>query len=340
MWDDLNPWLVWGGLVLGASFGVVAQRSRFCIVAAMSNLLLMRDSRQLHAFLAALGVALLGTGFLETLQWVDIDTSRYRAVSLNWLAALLGGLVFGIGAMLAGGCASRTLVRSVEGNLGALVTLMMFALVGMMTLFGVLEPLRGWLRQATSLSLADNQTNLTALFGLPIWLIPLALFLVCGLIILTLGNWRENIRYILAGSLIGLILSVGWWITGVAAQDDFNEIAPSSLAVAGPLARGTTYLITGQLTGSGFALFLLLGLLLGASTSALLNREFRWVAPAGDRVGTYLTGGALMGVGAIFAGGCNIGQGLTGVATLSLQSLLAMTGILLGMWLTLLRMQR
>lgn len=340
MFEDLNPWIGWGGLVLGLLFGVVCQRSRFCVVAALSNLVLMRDTRQLHAFLAALGVALVGTGLLETLQWVDIGASSYRNASFNWLGALAGGLVFGIGAMLAGGCASRTLVRSVEGNLGALVTLLVFALAGMATLFGVIEPLRGWLTQATAIPLAIDQTHLTGIFGLPAWLLPGLFFLLCGTAILLIGDWRGSQSQILAGFLIGLILTAGWWITGVAGQDDFNETTPSSLAVAGPLARGAVYLTTGQATGSGFALFLVLGLFIGALASALISRDFRWVVPASSRLRAYLAGGAMMGVGAIFAGGCNIGQGLTGAATLSLQSLLALAGILLGMWLMLQRLQR
>lgn len=340
MWEDSNPWLIWGGLILGLLFGVVCQRSRFCVVAALSNLMLMRDFRQLHAFLAALGIAVLGTGLLETLHWVDIGASSYRNGSLNWLGALGGGLVFGVGAMLAGGCASRTLVRSMEGNLGAMISLLTFTLVGMASLFGIIEPLRGWLNQATSVAISAQRSNLTGVWELPVWLLPVLFFLLCYGLILTLGNWRANLRLVLAGSAIGLILTAGWWVTGVVGQDEFFAQPPSSLAVAGPLARGTVYLTTGQVTGSGFALFLLLGLVLGAFASAVINRDFRWVAPAGNRIGAYLGGGAMMGLGAIFAGGCNIGQGLTGVATLSLQSLLAMVGILAGMWLVLHLLQR
>lgn len=96
------PWLAGGGLGIGIAFGVVAQRSRFCVVSAFSNLVLMRDYRQLHAYLAALGVALVGTFALEWLDLVAIADTAYRRPSLNWLGALGGGLLFGLGAMLAG----------------------------------------------------------------------------------------------------------------------------------------------------------------------------------------------------------------------------------------------
>jgi uncharacterized membrane protein YedE/YeeE len=340
MLEELNLWLIGGGLLLGLLFGVVAQRSRFCLVAAVSNLALMRDYRQVHAYLAALGVATLGTGLLEALQWVDIGATSYRNLVFNWLGALGGGLLFGMGAMLAGGCASRTLVRSAEGNLGALATLLSFALVGMMTLFGVLEPVRVWLVQATARPALPEQTSLSGLLGLPGIVLPVVLSLACFMVIYRFGNWRANIRFILAGIAIGLILTAGWWVTGVLGQDEFDPLTPSSLAVAGPLSRGVVYLTTAQFSGSGFALFLVLGLMLGAFASALVGRDFRWVAPAGDRVGSYFSGGALMGIGAMLAGGCNIGQGLTGVSTLSIQSFIALSGMLCGMWLVLWRMQR
>jgi hypothetical protein len=302
--------------------------------------MLMRDYRQVHAYLAALGVAMLGTGLLEALQWVDIGATSYRNLVFDWLGALGGGMLFGMGAMLAGGCASRTLIRSAEGNLGALATLLTFALFGMMTLFGVLEPLRVWLVEATAQPLLPEQTSLSGLLGLPSMLLPIVLSLGCFVIIYRFGDWHANIPYTLAGAAIGLILTLGWWITGVLAQDEFDPVRPSSLAVAGPLSRGMVYLTTAQFSGSGFALFLVLGLMLGAFVSALLGRDFRWVAPDGNRVGIYFAGGAMMGVGAMFAGGCNIGQGLTGVSTLSIQSIMALSGMLFGMWFVLWRMQQ
>lgn len=70
MWEQFNPWLAGGGLGIGIAFGFIAQRSRFCVVAAFSNLVLMRDYRQLHAYLTALGVAVLGTFALEWLELV------------------------------------------------------------------------------------------------------------------------------------------------------------------------------------------------------------------------------------------------------------------------------
>lgn len=334
-----DHWLAGGGLVLGVLFGAAAQRSRFCVVAAVSNLALMRDYRQLHAWLAALGVALIGTGLLEWSGWVPIAESTYRSPALNWLGTVGGGLLFGYGSLLAGGCASRTLVRCAEGNLGSLATLLAFALAGMATLFGVLDPLRGWI-SGQALYLAAGDSSLAAIADLPQWLATLILALFCIGGILIPGRAREHPGLIGAGALIGLAVVAGWWVTGVPGYDEFAETPPASLAVAGPLARAAAWFTMNQASGTLFALLFIPGVLAGALASTLLSRSFRWIAPDGSRLGAYLGGGALMGVGAVLAGGCNIGQGITGLATVSAGSLLAVSGILGGMLLGLWRMGR
>ena len=263
MWDQINPWLAGGGLALGMAFGIVAQRSRFCVVAAVSNFALMRDYRQLHAYLAALGVAVAGTFFLEWSQVVSIAETGYRRPALNWLGALSGGVLFGIGAMLAGGCASRTLIRTAEGNLGALLTLLAFAVAGMATLFGALNPLRGW-ALAHALPLGAGDASLSTVMQWPVWALPLGVGLACIVIILLLGRWRDHKGTVAAGMLIGLLVVTGWWVTGVLGSDEFEPQRPTSLAMAGPLARSVAWFSMGQATGTAFALFLVPGLALFA----------------------------------------------------------------------------
>ena len=104
MEPDATLLLSLGALIIGMLFGVMVQRSRFCMVAAVSNILLLRDFRQLHGYFAALAIALLGTLWLEQGGWVSVADSRYRSAQLDWLGSVCGGLLFGFGAVLAGGC--------------------------------------------------------------------------------------------------------------------------------------------------------------------------------------------------------------------------------------------
>ncbi|MCU7845745.1 MAG: YeeE/YedE family protein [Candidatus Thiodiazotropha sp. (ex Monitilora ramsayi)] len=334
MEEFFKVWLIGGGLVIGAIFGLLAQRSGFCAVSAISNSKLMRDYRHMDAYVAAIVVAMMGTLFLEMTGLVDISTSPYRRPSLNWAGALFGGLIFGVGAMLSGGCASRTLIRSAEGNIGAIVTLLAFALSGMATLIGVLDPVKAWV-SSSAIFLESGDASLSKLMELPYYLLP-AVVALAGMALIYLHlRHQNNWSYILYGGGIGICVVISWWVTGVLGQDEFLETPPSSIAVAGPLSRGAVFLSTGEITGNQFAFFLLPGMVFGAFVSAYLSGKLRWVSPAGSMVGCYLSGGILMGVGAVFAGGCNVGQGLSGLSTFSFASIIAVGGILAGMSLTL-----
>jgi hypothetical protein len=231
-------------------------------------------------------------------------------------------------------------MRSGYLNIGALVTLLAFALAGMATLFGALDPVRGWLASNGALHMASGDASLAVLLAVPQWLVPLLLVTLCIGLIIRHSRRQASWNLVLFGTAIGLIIALGWWITSVVGRDEFSETAPSSLAVAGPLARGAVYLSVGQPTGNLFALCLIPGMLLGALGSALVSGSFRWIAPAGERVGAYIGGGILMGIGAVFAGGCNVGQGLSGISTTSLSSFMAVAGILIGMLAGLRLLQR
>lgn len=340
MSGSLPTILALGALLIGLVFGVVAQRSSFCTVAALGNWVLLRDYRQLHAYMAALGVALLGTGLLESGEWVPIGESSYRSARLDWIGLTLGGVVFGFGSLLAGGCATRTLIRTAEGNLGALVTLLVLALIAMTTLFGVLEPVRGWVIEHSAWYLGEGGSSIAGWLSVPPALPAIVGALLCALVVLRAGNWREHRGMVAAGALLGTTISAGWWLSGYLVYDELEPTPPVSVSVVGPLTRGTTYVTLGRVTGSLFGLFLIAGIFAGALLSALLSGTFRWIRPDGSRFGVYLVGGCLMGAGAIMAGGCNVGQGLTGLATLSLQSVVATVAIVVGMRVGLWWLQR
>src|SRR5574341_1961255 len=127
-----------GGLALGIAFGAISQRSRFCLIAAVSNYVLIRDSRQLQAWLAAVAVALAAAQALDGAGMVALAESGYRSGRFDWVGALAGGLVFGVGATFAGGCAGRTVVNASSGHLGAMVALVAFAASAWAAQFGFL----------------------------------------------------------------------------------------------------------------------------------------------------------------------------------------------------------
>jgi hypothetical protein len=326
----MNLALIAGGLALGVLFGALLQRSRLCMVAGVSNWLLIRDTRQLQAFLAAAAVAMLGAGLLEAGGWVALADAGYRAARFDWLGAAAGGLMFGIGATLAGGCAARTLVRSAEGHLGSLITLASFALAAAVTHYGVLTAPRLWLMERSAVALAAGDSSLAVLIGAPVWLPGLALAMLAAGVVIRPGRGGRHPGMIAAGALAGALVAAAWWVSGDLAQDPFAPHPPSSFTVTGPLARGVMIAVGGTTAAWDFGLALVAGLALGALASALAGRQFRWVAPPGERIAGHLVGGLCMGVGGTVAGGCNIGQGLTGLSTASVTSITAAAAMVLG----------
>ena len=333
MLQELSLWLIGGGLGLGLLFGITVQRSRFCTLAAVSNWVLMRDLRQVHGYLAAVVVAVVGTALLEFTELVPVAASTYRDARVDWLGALAGGTVFGIGMALAGGCAGRLLVRGAEGSGGALLALGVAAVGAATSIYGVLEPLRFALVEATAVTLASGDSSLTALFELPVWVVPAVMVTGCALAIVPALRRNESSGLIIAGAVIGVLVVSGWFLTGYLAQDafDMTPLRPMSLSFSTPLAQMMRSVEYGQVVGTGFGLALITGVFGGAFASAAMSGTLRWTLPAGRDVVRIALGGGLMGIGAVFAGGCNIGQGLSGLSTCSIFALLAIVGTVLGL---------
>ncbi len=133
------------GLIIGILFGIFAQRSRFCLRSAAVEFWNRQGSAKLAIWLFAFSSAIVATQLFITQGWLDVGQARQLAATGSLSGALIGGLLFGIGMILARGCASRMLVLSANGNLRALLTGLIFAVTAQAALNGVLSPARIWL---------------------------------------------------------------------------------------------------------------------------------------------------------------------------------------------------
>lgn len=325
---ELNMWLVGGGLAVGAIFGLLVKSHRFCMVAATGNYLLIRDNRQLLAFVAALIVAISGTQLLEFSHIVAIADSSYRNSQLDWFGASVGGIIFGIGGVLAGGCATRSLVRSAEGSVHAIIAVVFFMLFAAFAQFGFLETTRLAITTSTAINLTGD-ASIATILGLPQWLA--AIVVVTLMLLYLVKNWNPDAKYmVIAGLIIGALVVCSWYITGVLAQDDFNPVKPSAMTVSGPLARFGYILIAAKFPALSFAISFVIGIIVTVVVFSLATKTFKFEAPNSGTIKSAVIGGSLMGIGGIMAYGCNVGQGLTGVSTLSLESILAFSGMFIG----------
>jgi Predicted transporter component len=337
------PYLVnTAGLVLGVIFGATVQRSNFCTMGAISDMVLMGDTNRLRSWALAIAVAMLGSQLLHLAGLVDLNQSIYAAANLGLVGAILGGVMFGFGMVLAGGCGSRTLVRLGAGNLKSLIVVLMIGIAGYTTLRGLIGPVRLWLESWTAVNLKtlgfSSQTLpdlIGAGFGLNAgslrW--PIALLLPALLLIWVFrdARFRHQPVLISAGIVIGAIIVGGWAATGILGADDFEPAPLISFTFVAPIGSALQYVMTFTGARLDFAVSTVAGVILGAFLMAKMNGSFRVesFANAQDMI-SHIIGGILMGIGGVIALGCTIGQGLTGVSTLALGSFVALGGIVIG----------
>jgi hypothetical protein len=213
------------------------------------------------------------------------------------------------------------------------VALIAFALSGMATLFGVLEPVRAALTESTALELPSGDSAIPLLLGVGAFSWGIVVTVSCVAVIIVTARHTLSRGMIMTGIAIGGLTVAGWWVTGYWAVDEFSLATPASLTFSGPMARTMLFLISGKTsTALPFGIALVAGVLLGAALSALITRTFHWRPPQARYLHRPLIGGVLMGVGAIWAGGCNIVNGLTGLSTGSSEALLATIMILTGVY--------
>lgn len=312
------------GAGLGLLFGALAQRTRFCLRRGIAGAPEER-SEALGVWAIALAAAIAGTTAILAAGLVDLAGHRFLAARLPILAIVTGGLLFGIGMVLARGCASRLTVLAGSGNLRALTVLLVFAAVAHATLKGALSGVRTSLG-AYTIDLG-NYASLSALpGGAAVWA---AVAIVALIAVVTRS--AANPLSLLGGVAIGALAPLGWLTTGWLLKDEFDPIPAESIALTSAGAETLFWWIASSAIQPTFGVGFLAGVIGGSFLSALAAREFR-VEGFTEKTptGRYLLGGALMGLGGVLAGGCTIGAGLAGAATLSVAAIVALASIVAG----------
>ncbi|WP_285669741.1 YeeE/YedE family protein [Paralimibaculum aggregatum] len=320
------------GLAVGLVFGVAAQRSRFCLRASVVEFARGRLGPRMAVWLLCFATALLWTQALIFAGEIDLAESRWLGQPGSVSGAVLGGLVFGAGMVLARGCPGRLLVLAATGNLRAILSGLVFAVAAQMSLHGLLAGPRG--RLAAEIVTPGPNPDLAAAAGLPGWA---GIALGAGFTLAALWlAWRNRVsaRLLVFGSGVGFAAAAGWWITHALAGLTFAPTPVESLTFSGPSADMLIYVLT-PAPALDFDIGLVPGVFLGAFLAALAAGELEWQGWAGVRsMQRSLTGAALMGFGAMLAGGCSIGAGVSGGSALALTAWLALAAMWAGGALT------
>jgi len=343
MLPALTHQVLWAAFGLALLFGALCQRTGFCTMGAIADVYTMGDWRRVRIWVLAIAVAVVGFNGMAVLGVVNPAASIYTGPRLLWLSAVLGGLLFGFGMVLGSGCISRNLVRLGAGNLKSLVVLVVAAVAAGATLRGVTAVLRVATVEKVFVELPGGQA-LPALLGAPA--IVLAAVLAVVLVGWVLASREGRTPGIwLAGLGVGTLVTALWWVSGHLGYlpEDPRTLEPvylatnsrhmESLSTIAPIAYALDWLqmFSDQSMTLTFGIVSVAGIVVGAALMALFERSFRWegFGSVGD-LGVHLAGGVCMGVGGIVAMGCTIGQGITGVSTLSLGSCVALAAMVAG----------
>jgi uncharacterized protein len=346
--------VVLGGFVLAVIYGYFASRANFCTMGAISDIYNMGHWGRMRMWMLAIAVAMIGASLLHGFGLVDLGKSIYPRPRLLWLSSIVGGLLFGVGMTLAGGCANKNLKRIGHGSIRAIVVFVFLGIAAYMTIKGLFGQWRVTYLDRFSIDLTahgiggqDLPTLLAKATGVAAktWLAILATIIAGGLLAFVFKDkrFRGNANQVIAGLVIGLAVTAGWYLSGHIGYVESPELemvfvgtntrAAESLSFVAPIAYTLELLMfwTDASLHVTFGIATAIGVVLGALLWAKSSGHFKWegfhsIADTRD----HMVGAILMGFGGVTALGCTIGQGVTGVSTLALGSLLALTGIIAG----------
>jgi uncharacterized membrane protein YedE/YeeE len=327
--------------VAGGALGAVAQRTNFCTMGAVSDMVFMEDYKRLRAWFLAIAVAIIGTQLLHMTGKIDVAKAIYLTPSLGWAGAILGGLLFGYGMTMAGGCGNKVLVRLGAGNLKSLVVVLVLGVSAYMTLRGLIALGRVQV-ETTNLDLKkfglatqglpDMLAMITGM-GAQASRIAVSALLAGGILVFCFkdGEFRSSKTDVLSGFAVGLLITAGWAISGILGFDEFEPLPLVSFTFVAPTAESLQYLMTFTGATINFGIAAVAGVAFGSFLAAKLSGGFQIESftDASD-LKRHLLGAFMMGVGGVLAMGCTIGQGITGISTLSLGSIISLGSILLG----------
>jgi uncharacterized membrane protein YedE/YeeE len=324
------------GFLIGIVFGAVGLISGFCVVSGLRNQWTKNDGRMIRSIAVAIAVAILGTQALSVMGYVDLGKSIYLAPSFSAPVVLLGGLLFGYGAVAANACASRAMVLLGRGDLRSLVVIATIGVTAEMTLKGLIAPARialvNWSQtsfSAVSLPAFISQAGVAPALAAAIAALAAAAALL--IYAFAYAPFRESKLLVAAGLVMGLLVPAGWLVTGFIGADPFEPVPVASLTFIAPIADSLQYAMLSTGSTANFGIVVMAGVLVGSFFAALVTRSFHVEGyTSAHHMLRSVGGAAMMGVGGVMAFGCSIGQGLTGLSTLAFPSAIAVFGILVG----------
>lgn len=321
------------GLFGGIILGLAARLGRFCTLGAIEDALYQGSAIRLRMWGLAIAVAALASQGLTSFGMLDYEATLYHATPFSPTLAVLGGLCFGYGMALAGNCGFGALARLGGGDLRSFVIVLVMGISAYVAISGPLAALR--LAAIDATQVADGTTTFPILFermaGVPAEATGAVLAAALFVAAIASRRFLADRRAVLWGVAVGAAIVSGWVGSQWIATNGFLGNLVVSHSFTMPLGETLLYLMTASGGGLSFGVGSVLGVLAGAFIGSLVKGHFRWEACEDPReLKRQVVGAALMGVGAVLAVGCTVGQGLSAFSLLTVSAPIVFASIFLG----------
>ena len=320
------------GLIIGIIFGFLLKRGRFCPTGTI------RDVRlEGHTYNLILILALIATeGFLYYAMISAGLVPMPKLKGFPLVSVMLGSFIFGFGAVLTNGCITSSLVKTGDGRLTGIVSVITFTLGAAFAKQGALKPVTQAL--ASQLLIADTlHKNLPALAIFGVIAIPLYIVMFrhykTHKLKFSLPKRYSGLRHLVCEKiwpkeiivvLCGVLMAAGFYFSNRAGRN-------GGFGITTPLISWLNVIVNNNY-GLNWASTLVAGTILGSFITTLISGEFALVGTNAVTIVKTMIGSILMGVGAVWAQGCLIGNGLVGTAQLSVRAWTGLLFITFGIW--------
>ena len=321
------------GLFGGVLLGLAARLGRFCTLGAIEDYLYGGSDLRLRMWALAIGSAVVGSFSLVAFGWFDPSNSFY--LSLRWmpLASIIGGGLFGYGMAMAGNCGYGALARLGGGDLRSFVIVLVMGISAYATISGPFA----WARVAlfpsepSGPALPGIAHALGGMTGIPVSAIGIAIGLSIVALALSGRNLRTNKSSILWAIAVGASVISAWAGMHYIHETGFDELPVVSHTFSAPVGEVIIYGMTASGQTLSFGIGSVAGVWVGAFLGSLIKGHFRWEACEDPReLRRQILGAALMGIGAVIAVGCSIGQGLSAFSLLAFSAPVTFAAIFAG----------
>ncbi len=321
------------GLAGGIGLGLAARLGRFCTLGAIEDLYYGDSALRLRMWGVAIGVAVIATYWAAALGYLDLSQTLFLARFWNPFASIVGGLLFGYGMAMAGNCGYGALARLGGGDLRSFVIVVIMGLFAYITLGGPLSAIRQAMFGDNAAAIPSQDFATLLATPLSTTVERMGILIGFGILVFTLANkeLRESPSHIVWGAVVGLAVASGWIGTYLVNSNGFSDLPVVSHTFSAPIGETMLYVMTSSGNAVSFGTGSVAGVLLGAFLGSLIKGHFRWEACEDPReLRRQMLGAALMGIGAVIAVGCSVGQGLSAFSVLAVSAPVTLGAIMVG----------